>query len=96
MDFAAWIEVWLGDRWWTFDARHNVPRIGRVLIATGRDATDVAISTSFGSASLTHFEVVTDVPAARKTAYQSSYDRISGFVLSRGGAAAGLTVVKGR
>jgi transglutaminase-like putative cysteine protease len=63
MDFSAWFEVFLEDRWWTFDARHNVPRIGRVLIATGRDATDVAISTSFGSASLTHFEVVTDVVA---------------------------------
>ena len=49
-----------GGRWWTFDARHNVPRIGRVLIATGLDATDVAITTSFGSARLSHFEVVTD------------------------------------
>ena len=48
MDFSAWFEVYLEDRWWTFDARHNVPRIGRVLIATGLDATDVAITTSFG------------------------------------------------
>jgi len=60
MDFSAWFEVYLEDRWWTFDARHNVPRIGRVLIATGLDATDVAITTSFGSAKLSHFEVVTD------------------------------------
>ena len=43
MDFSAWFEVYLEDRWWTFDARHNAPRIGRVLIATGLDATDVAI-----------------------------------------------------
>ena len=60
MDFSAWFEVFLEDRWWTFDARHNEPRIGRILIATGLDATDVAISTSFGSAKLSHFEVVTD------------------------------------
>ena len=48
MDFSAWFEVYLGDRWYTFDARHNAPRIGRILMARGRDATDVAISTSFG------------------------------------------------
>jgi transglutaminase-like putative cysteine protease len=60
MDFSAWFEVYLEDRWWTFDARHNTPRIGRVLMATGRDAADVAITTSFGSAYLRKFEVVTD------------------------------------
>jgi transglutaminase-like putative cysteine protease len=60
MDFSAWFEAYLDGRWWTFDARHNVPRIGRVLLATGLDATDVAITTSFGSSKLTHFEVVTD------------------------------------
>jgi len=60
MDFSAWFEVYLGNRWWTLDARHNIPRIGRVLIGTGMDATDVAITTSFGSAKLSHFEVVTD------------------------------------
>jgi transglutaminase-like putative cysteine protease len=59
MDFSAWFEVYLEHRWWTFDARHNMPRIGRVLIATGMDATDVAITTSFGSAMLSNFEVVT-------------------------------------
>ena len=59
MDFSAWFEAYLEDRWWTFDARHNMPRIGRVLIATGRDAIDVAITTSFGSAMLSNFEVVT-------------------------------------
>jgi transglutaminase-like putative cysteine protease len=60
MDFSAWFEAYLEDRWWTFDARHNKPRIGRVLMATGRDAADVAITTSFGSAMLTQFTVVTD------------------------------------
>jgi transglutaminase-like putative cysteine protease len=60
MDFSAWFEAYLGDRWWTFDARHNTRRIGRVLMAVGRDAADVAITTSFGSAWLRHFEVVTD------------------------------------
>lgn len=60
MDFSAWFEAYLEDRWWTFDARHNTPRIGRVLLATGLDATDVAITTSFGASKLTHFSVVTD------------------------------------
>ncbi|HZS56077.1 MAG TPA: transglutaminase family protein [Bryobacteraceae bacterium] len=60
MDFSAWFEAYLEDRWWTFDARHNVPRQGRVLMAIGRDAADVAITTSFGSAKLTTFTVVSD------------------------------------
>ena len=60
MDFSAWFEVFLDGRWWAFDARHNVPRIGRVLIAAGMDATDVAITTSFGRAKLCSFTVVTD------------------------------------
>ena len=60
MDFSAWFEAYLEDRWWTFDARHNTPRIGRVLLATGLDATDVAITTSFGHSKLTQFHVVTD------------------------------------
>jgi transglutaminase-like putative cysteine protease len=65
MDFSAWFEVYLGDRWWTFDARHNIRRIGRVLMATGRDATDCAITTSFGRARLINFQVVSDeVPEA--------------------------------
>ena len=51
MDFSAWFEVYLGGRWYTFDARHNTPRIGRVLMARGRDAVDVALTTSFGGAS---------------------------------------------
>ena len=60
MDFSAWFEVYLGDRWYTFDARHNMPRIGRILMARGRDATDVAISTSFGLCTLAGFKVTTD------------------------------------
>jgi transglutaminase-like putative cysteine protease len=60
MDFSAWFEVYLEDRWWTFDARHNCPRFGRVLMATGRDASDVAMTTSFGMANLTHFTVVSE------------------------------------
>jgi transglutaminase-like putative cysteine protease len=60
MDFSAWFEAYLEDRWWTFDARHNQPRIGRVLMATGRDASDVAMTTSFGMANLTHFTVVSE------------------------------------
>jgi transglutaminase-like putative cysteine protease len=60
MDFSAWFEVYLDSQWYTFDARHNTPRIGRVLMATGQDATDVAISTSFGRSSLVGFSVKTD------------------------------------
>jgi len=60
MDFSAWFEAYLGGRWHTFDARHNRPRIGRILMATGRDATDVALSTSFGASNLVRFEVVTE------------------------------------
>jgi transglutaminase-like putative cysteine protease len=60
MDFSAWFEVWLGGAWRTFDARHNRPRIGRILMAVGRDATDVALSTNFGPTTLAAFEVFTD------------------------------------
>ena len=59
-DFSAWFEAYLGGRWFTFDARHNIPRIGRILMARGRDATDVAISTVFGPSILSGFTVVTD------------------------------------
>jgi transglutaminase-like putative cysteine protease len=70
MDFSAWFEVYLGGRWYTFDARHNAPRIGRILMARGRDATDVAIVTSFGPCRLVKFEVTTDevVPAPEPVA----------------------------
>ncbi len=60
MDFSGWFEAFLDGQWYTFDARHNVPRIGRVLIARGRDAADVAISMTFGVCTLQSFRVWTD------------------------------------
>jgi transglutaminase-like putative cysteine protease len=69
MDFSAWFEAYLGGRWYTFDARHNVPRIGRILIAHGRDATDVAIVTSFGPHKLVAFNVVTEELKEREMAF---------------------------
>jgi transglutaminase-like putative cysteine protease len=60
MDFSAWFEAYLGGRWFTFDARHNHPRIGRIVMARGRDAADVAISTGFGITQLVRFSVVTE------------------------------------
>ena len=59
MDFSAWFEAYLEGRWYTFDARHNHPRIGRIPMARGRDAADAALSTAFGVATLARFEVVT-------------------------------------
>jgi transglutaminase-like putative cysteine protease len=59
-DFAAWFEAWIGGRWHTFDPRNNVPRIGRILMARGRDASDVAIATTFGPNMLESFRVWTD------------------------------------
>jgi transglutaminase-like putative cysteine protease len=60
MDFSAWVEVWLGGAWRTVDARHNRPRIGRIMMGVGRDAADVAITTNFGPASLAEFTVFTE------------------------------------
>jgi transglutaminase-like putative cysteine protease len=60
MDFSAWFEAYVGGEWYTFDARNNIPRIGRVLIARGRDAADVAISTTFGPNTLSNFTVWTE------------------------------------
>ena len=60
MDFAAWFEAYIGGAWHMFDPRNNAPRIGRALIATGRDAADVAIAISFGPHWLESFSVVTD------------------------------------
>ena len=60
MDFSAWFDVFLGGRWYTFDARHNHPRIGRILMGTGRDAADVALTTSFGRMDLVKFLVISD------------------------------------
>jgi len=57
MDFAAWFEVYLDGRWYTFDARNNRPRVGRVVVGRGRDAIDVALITSFGPLTLTDFKV---------------------------------------
>lgn len=57
MDFTAWMEVYLGDRWYTFDPRHNARRVGRILMAHGRDAADVAIYTTFGPSELRSFRV---------------------------------------
>jgi transglutaminase-like putative cysteine protease len=59
MDFSAWLEAYLGDGWHALDARHNTPRVGRVLMGRGRDAVDVALTTSLGSATLTKFTVWT-------------------------------------
>ncbi|HEV2365627.1 MAG TPA: transglutaminase family protein [Caulobacteraceae bacterium] len=60
MDFSAWFEAWLDGSWYAFDPRNHQPRIGRILMARGRDATDTAIATTFGPADLVRFEVVTD------------------------------------
>jgi transglutaminase-like putative cysteine protease len=68
MDFAGWFEAFLGDRWHTFDARNNTPRIGRVLIARGRDACDVALASTFGPNTLEAFKVWADVVDTEMTA----------------------------
>jgi transglutaminase-like putative cysteine protease len=60
MDFSAWFEAYLDGMWYTFDARHNVPRIGRIVMARGRDAADCALTTSFGVSKLTGFKVITE------------------------------------
>jgi transglutaminase-like putative cysteine protease len=60
MDFCAWFEAYLGDRWWTFDPRNNIPRTGRVVIGRGRDALDVAMLTTFGSHTLHEMTVLAD------------------------------------
>jgi transglutaminase-like putative cysteine protease len=77
MDFSGWFEVYLGGRWYTFDARHNVPRIGRVLIARGRDAADTAISSTFGPNTLSSFKVWTDelVSADRSPSASPAHDQ---------------------
>jgi transglutaminase-like putative cysteine protease len=60
MDFSAWVEVFLENRWYTFDPRHNCSRIGRIVVARGRDATDVPLINSFGPHILKSFKVWTD------------------------------------
>ncbi|MEO8258767.1 MAG: transglutaminase family protein [Acidobacteriota bacterium] len=69
MDFAAWFEAYIGGQWYTFDPRNNVPRIGRVLMARGRDATDVAITTTFGPNVLAGFKVWTEEIAGAGSGY---------------------------
>jgi transglutaminase-like putative cysteine protease len=76
MDFSAWFEAYLENRWWTFDARHNKPRIGRVLVATGRDASDVAMTTSFGQADLRHFFVVAEEEAPARMHRQALNEKV--------------------
>lgn len=60
MDYSAWVEVFIANRWYTFDARHNEPRIGRIVVARGRDAADVPLINSFGQHTLKAFSVVTE------------------------------------
>ena len=77
MDFSAWFEVYLGQRWYAFDARHNTPRIGRILMARGRDATDVAMVTSFGACTLAAFKVTTlEVLSLPSTNAPTNFPRI--------------------
>lgn len=64
MDYNAWFEAFLGGKWYVFDARHNVPRIGRILVARGRDAADVPMIHTFGPHVLAHFEIVTEEVSA--------------------------------
>ncbi|TDW58634.1 hypothetical protein EDF57_1208 [Novosphingobium sp. PhB55] len=67
MDFSAWFEVFLAGRWYVFDARHNYPRAGRILMARGRDAADAALVTTFGLAKLSRFQVYTDEEANNRS-----------------------------
>ena len=60
MDFSAWFEAYLGGQWYVFDPRNNIPRIGRVLMARGRDAVDAALTTTYGVSRLESFRVWTD------------------------------------
>jgi transglutaminase-like putative cysteine protease len=73
MDFSAWLEAYVGGAWYTLDARHNEPRIGRILMARGRDAVDAALTTSFGSTNLTRFTVWTDEVAVASQATPQGY-----------------------
>ena len=84
MDFSAWFEVYLGGRWWTCDARHNVPRVGRVLMATGRDAADVALTTTFGLSWLKTFEVVSYEVTEEQPAYGLNHGQINQGQINQG------------
>ncbi|MGL5114859.1 MAG: transglutaminase-like domain-containing protein [Beijerinckiaceae bacterium] len=75
MDFSAWFEVFLDGRWWPFDARHNTPRIGRILIARGMDSTDCPLIHSFGAHTLSRFEVFTEELAGSRFPVSASERR---------------------
>jgi transglutaminase-like putative cysteine protease len=77
MDFSAWFEAYLGGRWHTFDARYNVPRIGRIVMARGRDAADVAFSTTFGPNTLKRFSVFTDEIAGAPVRMEAAERRVA-------------------
>jgi transglutaminase-like putative cysteine protease len=74
-DFSAWFEAYLDGRWWVFDARNNVPRLGRITMAVGRDASDVAITTSFGIANLIGFNVVSEVQGSMESSPSDGVER---------------------
>lgn len=99
-DFCAWFEAYLGGRWYTFDARYNTPRIGRLLMVRGRDAADAAMITSFGSNTLTGFRVwCEEVPAQEAQRAISEVFRDVGPgrpAPGRGHAAGGLEASNGR
>lgn len=85
MDFHAWYEVFLEGRWWAIDARHNVPRVGRVAIAKGRDAADVPLTMGFGPMQIRHFEVIADEVAPRPVDHAALLDLASDDVVIRHG-----------
>lgn len=80
MDFSAWFEAYIGGRWYAYDARHNTPRIGRIVLGYGRDATDVAMLTTFGAHVLKRFEVIADeAEAPRRTSAAALKRRLLQF-----------------
>ncbi|MFM7169554.1 MAG: transglutaminase-like domain-containing protein [Cyanobium sp.] len=80
VDFSAWFEVFLEDRWYVFDARHNTPRCGRVLIARGRDAADVPFLRSFGAHQLRGFQVVTEAISSDSQCHPSDSTPLESLV----------------
>jgi transglutaminase-like putative cysteine protease len=90
MDFSGWFEAYLDGKWYTFDARHNMPRIGRVVMARGRDAVDVALTTSFGPTTLEKFVVYTDAVLETDAAGQGV-----GWWAARNGGGRNVRLVEG-
>jgi transglutaminase-like putative cysteine protease len=80
MDFAAWMEVWLGDRWWTFDPRNNMRRKGRIVIGQGRDASDVAMATTFGGPLLEEMVVHAEEMTAQLAGQRLDQGLVSGLI----------------